>query len=76
MCFSSVRDRRSARTGRRPRKFDRHSSGRPLTSISIGERPLRAPRANRDFHTDEKHIRMEITVMVNTKQGVDGLQHP
>jgi hypothetical protein len=31
---------------------------------------LRAPRANRVFRADEKHIRTENTVMVNTKQGV------
>jgi len=28
---------------------------------------LRAPRANRDFFTDEKHIRKEITVMDKSK---------
>jgi hypothetical protein len=28
MCFSSVRNQRSARTGRRPRKFYHHSSMR------------------------------------------------
>jgi hypothetical protein len=28
---------------------------------------LRAARANRDFCTDEKHIRTEITVIVYTK---------
>jgi hypothetical protein len=32
MCFSSVPNRRSARTGRRPRKFDRSSSIYPLPS--------------------------------------------
>jgi hypothetical protein len=31
---------------------------------------LRATRVNRVFCTDEKHIRTENTVMVNTKQGV------
>jgi len=31
---------------------------------------LRAARANRVFCTDEKHIRTENTVLVNTKQGV------
>jgi hypothetical protein len=31
---------------------------------------LRAARANRVFCTDEKHIRTENAVMVNTKQGV------
>jgi hypothetical protein len=31
---------------------------------------LRAARANRGFCTDEKHIRTEATVIVDTKQGV------
>jgi len=31
---------------------------------------LRAPRANRVFHTDEKHIRMENTVMDKSKSGL------
>jgi hypothetical protein len=31
---------------------------------------LRAARANRVFGRDEKHIRSEDTVLVNTKQGV------
>jgi hypothetical protein len=53
MCFSSVRKRRSARTGRRPRKF---------------WQDLRATRANRVFCTDEKHIRTENTVMVNPER--------
>jgi hypothetical protein len=35
MCFSSVPNRRSARTGRRPRKFDRSSSMYPLTSSDV-----------------------------------------
>jgi hypothetical protein len=35
MCFSSVRNRRSARTGRRPRKFDRSSSKYRLASSDV-----------------------------------------
>src|SRR5450830_254633 len=61
MCFSSARNRRSARTGRRPRKLDWRSSKYHLTSTDGGVRPLRAARANRDFCTDEKHIHTEIT---------------
>jgi hypothetical protein len=33
------------------------------TSAVLGDRPLRAPRANRGFSTDEKRIRTETTVM-------------
>src|SRR5665647_920300 len=36
-------------------------------------RPLRAARANRVFCTDEKHIRTENTVTVNTKHRVEVL---
>ena len=63
MGSSSVRNRRSARTGRRPRKFDRSSSMYPPASAYVGVQPLRAARANHVFHTDEKHIRMENTVI-------------
>jgi hypothetical protein len=70
MCFSSVRNRRSTRTGRRPRKFYRRNSMYPPTSVDVDAWPLRATRANRVFCTDEKRIRTENTVIVNTKQGV------
>jgi hypothetical protein len=70
MCFSSVRHRRSARTGRRPRKFERHSSMYPATSADVGERPLRAPRANRVFGTDMKRIRTKDTVMDKSRGGL------
>jgi hypothetical protein len=33
---------------------------------------LRAPRANRVFHTDEKRIRTENTVMYKNKSGLSG----
>ncbi|OFW09617.1 MAG: hypothetical protein A3H27_03510 [Acidobacteria bacterium RIFCSPLOWO2_02_FULL_59_13] len=48
MRFSSVRNRRSARTVFRPRSFCQN---------------LRAARANPVFRTDEKHIRSENWVM-------------
>jgi hypothetical protein len=48
MCFSSVLDRRSARTGRRPRKFYRRSSTSPGYA-DVAVRALRAPRANPVF---------------------------
>jgi len=67
MCFSSVRGRRSARTGRRPRKFERLRSIYPAASVNIGVRPLRAPRANRVFRTDEKRIRAENRVLDKSK---------
>jgi len=70
MCFSSVRGRRSARTGRRPRKFERHSSICPAASVNAGVRPLRAPRANPVFRTDEKRIRTENRVMDKSKSGL------
>jgi hypothetical protein len=61
--FSSVRNRRSARTGRRPRNFERCSSMYRSTSAGIGKPPLRAPRANHVFGTDEKRIRTENMVI-------------
>jgi hypothetical protein len=63
-----VRKRRSARTGRRPRKFGRHSSTYLLLAVCVDKPPLRAARANRVFRADEKRIRTENTVMVNTKR--------
>ena len=69
ICFSSARNRRSARTGRRPRKLGRHSSMYPPPSADVDERPLRAPRANRVFGTDEKRIRAKNTVMDKNKIG-------
>ena len=72
MCFSSAHNRRSARTGRRPRKFERHSSMCSPTSTNIGARALRAPRANRVFYTDEKRIRIENTVMNKSMVGLGG----
>jgi len=59
-CFSSVHNRGSARTGRRPRKFEGKRSKYPPL---VAERALRAARANPVFHTDEKRIRMENGVM-------------
>jgi hypothetical protein len=44
----------------------------PPTSADVGARPLRAARANRVFCTDEKRIRTENTVLVNTKHGAKG----
>ena len=38
-------------------------------SADVSARPLRAPRANRVFCTDEKHIRTENTVIVKNKDG-------
>jgi len=60
---SSAHNRRSARTGRRPRKFWRCSSKYPVSSANVAERSLRAARANRVFGTDEKRIRTKNTVM-------------
>jgi hypothetical protein len=51
--FSSVHKRRSARTGRRPRKTWRHSSKDGPMFARVGERTLRAPRANPVFGTDK-----------------------
>jgi hypothetical protein len=67
MRFSSVSNRRFARTGRRRRKFKRHSSTYLPASANVCARTLRAPRANRVFRTDEKHIRTENAVMDKTK---------
>jgi len=52
MRFSSARNRRSARTGRRPRKLEHHSLKYRQTSADVVARPLRAPRANHVFRTD------------------------
>jgi len=67
--FSSVRNRGSARTGRRPRKLRRQSSKYRPMSADIVTRALRALRANRDFGTDIKRIRTKITVMDKRKGG-------
>jgi hypothetical protein len=63
MRFSSVRNRRSARTGRRPRKRSRGSSNYPGISGVVKEQPLRAARANPVFGTDEQRIRTKNTVI-------------
>jgi hypothetical protein len=70
MCFSSAHNRRSARTGRRPRKRGRCSSSYPPTSAEVGDRALRAPRANPVFSTDEKRIREENTVIDKSNDGL------
>ena len=70
MRFSSVRYRRSARTGRRPRKPGRCGSKYPDSSANVAERPLRAARADRVFGADMKRIRTKNTVIVNTKQAL------
>jgi len=58
MCFSSARNRRSARTGRRPRKSGRRSSSYLDTILGVvANQPLRATGANRILRTDEKRIR-------------------
>jgi hypothetical protein len=63
MCFSSAHNRRSARTGRRPRKAGREGRGARTLPRIVVDRPLRAARANRAFCADEKRIRTESTVM-------------
>jgi len=54
MCFSSARNRRSARTGRRPRKTGRGSVNFPDAYGNCGDQPLRARRAPTVFS-----VRME-----------------
>jgi len=51
-------------------KIERYSSKYPPTSANVGKRPLRAPRANHVFRTDQKRIRTENMVMATTRQGV------
>jgi hypothetical protein len=70
MYFSSAHYRRSARTGRRPRKVERHSSMYLPASDYVGGRTLHAPRANRVFYTDKKRIRIENTVLDKSKNGL------
>jgi hypothetical protein len=41
-----------------------------MTAFMRSRQNLRAARANRVFRTDEKHIRAEDTVMVNTRQAL------
>jgi hypothetical protein len=53
----------------RLRKFQRRSSTHPRTSVDVSAQPLRAPRANRGFGTDEKRIRTETTVLDKSKIG-------
>jgi len=69
MCFSSARNRRSARTGHRPRKFDRRSSTHSPASSDGGARSLRAPRANPVFGADERRIRTKNRVMDKINNG-------
>jgi len=71
--FSSVCNRRSARTGRRPRKRYSRSSMCSSTPADVAARRLRAARANRVFRTDEKHIGTENTVIVKDKDGAEFL---
>ena len=66
-CFSSVRDRRSARTGRRPRKLDHRSSSMFPHQRRSAKYHCALSRANRVFCTDEKRIRTENTVMKETR---------
>jgi acetolactate synthase regulatory subunit len=48
-----------------------HKEGTETWNIeSWAAAALRATRANRDFYTDEKRIRIEITVMVRSKDGL------
>jgi len=54
-------------------KINHRSSMYPPASADVGARALRAARANHVFCTDEKRIRTENTVIVNTKRGVGGL---
>jgi hypothetical protein len=70
--FSARMKRVSARTGRRPRKYEHHSSTYLLLAVCVDKPPLRAARANRVFRADEKRIRTESTVIVNTKSRADG----
>jgi hypothetical protein len=42
MCFSSVPNRRSARTGRRPRKFGRNSPMYPVASSDVRSHQARS----------------------------------
>lgn len=48
-------------------KLERNSSKYPFMPSEVDARSLRAPRANRIFCTDEKHIRTENAVLVRTK---------
>jgi hypothetical protein len=50
-------------------KIWRCSSTYPTVSADVAERPLRAPRANRVFGTDEKRIRTKNTVMYKSSNG-------
>ncbi len=69
-CASSASNRRSARTGRRPRKLNHRRLKCSPASSDADERPLRALRANRVFGTDEKRIRTENTVIDKNSRGL------
>jgi hypothetical protein len=68
-----VRDRGSARTGRRPRKPERLGSMYPPSSANVSAQPLRAACANPVFGADEKRIRTKNTVMDKSKGGLGWL---
>ncbi len=67
--FSSARNRRSARTDRRPRKSFHRSLNCSPASGDVDEQPLRALRANHVFGTDGKRIRTENMVMDRSEGG-------
>ena len=70
MCFSSVRNRRSARTGCRPRKFDRCSLRYPLRP-PMSARDYCALRAPTLFSIRiKKRIRIENRVMDKSNNGL------
>ncbi len=50
-------------------KIQRRSSSELSTSACVSAQLLRAARAIHVFCTDEKHVRAENTVMVNTEYG-------
>jgi hypothetical protein len=70
MRFSSAHNRRSARTGRRPRKLWHRCLTDPAASADDAGPPLRAPRANPVFGTDEKRIRTKNTVLGKSNDGL------
>ncbi|MEK7438402.1 MAG: hypothetical protein AAB150_16120, partial [Pseudomonadota bacterium] len=81
--FTSAHQRRSARTGRRPRKFIHSSSKSCPLPIHADERPLRAlrreasppgGRANRVFGTEVKRVLTKNTVMVKSADGFSSAQ--
>jgi len=73
--FTSAHKRRSARTGRRPRKPCADLRAARMRLRAGDKQSLRAARANRVFHAEVKRVRAENTVTYKSNNGPGLLFH-